>query len=873
MKRFTPVLPLVLASLLAGCSAMSYLGYRLFPDYPEDKNSRLQLAGLAEPVQVFIDELGVPHIRAASEPDLVRAVGFVQGRARFFQMDTIRRYARGRLAELVGEQKSLLGSTSRLDASMRAWGFDRAAGREVELLDPETRTLLEAYADGVNQALARYQPVEYRLLGVEPEPWRVSDTFAVGYMIAWGITHNWRHELCRLLLALGGGWQRAGRIFPAEPWPGPTSLSGAGGRAPLPPSVVDEVKGMFPAHPLHQPPAPGNDAAPLNLAPPSGASNGWVLGGQHTASGHPLLAGDPHLPHTLPSLAFQQQLATPEFDVIGMTVPGIPYVLMGHNRQVAWTMTSAVADVLDLYLERPAPGHPGQVLGPGGPEAVELHEEVIRVRKGDEFSEKTITQRRTPRGPLIDDMFPGLLPADAPLVSVHGIALGAASSIRALRRAARAQDVEQLQQALQGMMSPVNVIAAADRAGHLAMFPTGTVPVRRYHRGTFPVPAWVEKYTWTEMATPRQLPQDHGGPADFFVHANNLLLPVDSQQVLYQVDSAPSYRLERITEMIRARGRHGFASSAKIQQDVLLLRARRLLPVMLADLGAVPEGRPRSATARHPASGATHDASGEGVCSRAERSEYESAAPSRPPRPATGRPPVEQQALHLLAGWDGTASADSAACSIFWALYRQVLIEALRDEINPAGLRFLLSFRYFMNAADGWFADARHPVWDVRGTPRRETRADILHRAWPLALAWLADRLGPQPASWQWGRLHYLQIDHPFGAQASAFNLERWPAPGGSASVWKSHFDMGNELEPFRAKYGPVYRMLVDLGDIDHGRWVIDTGSSGWPRSPHYADQFAMWKAVDYAPMVSDWAEVERQSRALMELLPRQNTP
>lgn len=838
MRNTLPPLLALLATLLAGCQAMSYLGYRMFPDYPEDESEKLELPGLGQPVEIFLDDLGVPHIRAASELDLLRAVGFVQGRARFFQMDTIRRYARGRLAELVGEQPSLLGTTTTLDASMRAWGFDRAAEREVGNLDAETRALLDAYADGVNQALERFPPVEYRLLGVEPEPWRVSDTFAVGYMVGWGITHNWRHELCRLLLAVEVGWQRAEQIFPSRPWAGPTSLGGKQAVNPeLPPAVVEEVKELFPARPPRHPQPGARPAAPL-AAPPSGASNGWVLGGAHTRSGQPLLAGDPHLPHTLPSLAFQQHLSCPEFDVIGMTVPGIPYVLMGHNRQVAWTMTAAVADVVDLYLERPAPGHPGQVLGPGGPEPVELHDEVIRIRKGDEFEHKTVTLRRTARGPLLDDMFPGLLPEHAPLVAVHAMESAAAASLRALRRAARAADVEQLQQALSGMMSPVNVVTAADRAGRVAMFPTGTVPLRRHHRGTFPVPAWVDKYAWTAIAAPQQLPRARGGESDFFVHSNNLLLPVSSQQVLYQVDSAPSYRLERITELLAARQRHDFASMAAIQADVLLLRARRLLPVMLADLAAKPSRQPRSALAQ--------------------------------PDAAT---PVGKRALDLLAAWDGEARADSVACSIFWALYRQALIEALADEVGPAALRFLLSFRYFMNAADGWFADPNHPAWDVRGTPQRETRADILRRAWPRALAWLRERLGPDPEAWRWGRLHFLRVEHPFGARTASFNLERWPAPGGSSSVWKSHFDMGEEQAPFRAKYGPVYRMVVDLADIEHAWWIVDTGSSGWPRSPHYADQAVLWKQVRYAPMVSNWAEVERGARALIELLPQRNTP
>jgi penicillin amidase len=255
-------------------------------------------------------------------------------------------------------------------------------------------------------------------------------------MVAWGITHNWRHEVCRLLLALRVGWERGEKIFPSIPWPGPVAIQVEGEVHELPPAVAEELKEVFPPRPYQAPKETSKvTAARATIEMPefTGASNGWVLGGGRTASGGPMVMGDPHLPHALPSVFFQQHLHTPEMDTIGVTVPGIPYVLIGHNQKVAWTFTAAVADVLDLYVEKPDPQDPAKVLGPEGPQPIETENVVLRIRDGSEFLEKTIRIRRTPRGPLLNDMYPDLIPEDAPLVSLHGIPMGAGRSVRSLR--------------------------------------------------------------------------------------------------------------------------------------------------------------------------------------------------------------------------------------------------------------------------------------------------------------------------------------------------------------------------------------------------------------------------------------------------------
>jgi penicillin amidase len=807
----------------AGCSTWSYLCYRVSPDYPRDATERLDLPGLTAPALVYFDALGVPHVEAKDELDLVRAVGFLHGRARFFQMDVLRRYACGRLAELVGDQEVMLGSTVAMDTTMRGWGFADASRAEADALAGELKPLMDAYVAGVNAALERFEPVEYRLLGVEPEPWTVADSFAASLLVGWGITHNWQQETCRLLLALSVGYERAEQILPPEPWPGPASLQADAPVHELPPSVVPELRSMFPPRvpsgaPLQRQAVMA--AAGAGLPQVEGASNGWVVGGGLTASGMPIVAGDPHLPHMLPSVMFQQHLRCPGLDVIGVTVPGAPYVLIGHNRDVAWTITAAMADVADLCIEQPLPGDEEQVMGPDGPEPLETRVARVRVREGSTYGERVVCTRHTPRGPVLNDLYPRLLGEGAPLVSVRQTPARVAGTLRSFREANRAGSVGELRQEMMSVVTPASVVVAADRAGDVALFATGTVPVRRGHRGTFPVPAWVRDYQWTEWAGPDDVPHAAAAGESLFAHTNNLLVDPARSDVIFHVDSAPSYRRDRIVQMLGQGARHTAESMAQIQRDVLVLRARRILPAILQDL--------------------------EGTSFASQ---------------------TEAQAARLLGQWDCRADADSAACAVFFATYREALIGALQDEVSPEALDFLVSFRYFTNGVDLWFDDPQHPVWDDLGTPEVETRADTVRAAFARGVSRLCQSCGGRdPRRWRWGALHGLHPEHPFGSRLAAFSLPAWEAPGASASVWKAHFDMGDPDEPFRCIYGPVLRMVVDMGDLDHAWWVIDTGSSGWPLSPHYGDQCPLWQEGGLAPMVSDWREIGDSATGVLTL-------
>ena len=823
MKRL--VLLLALSVATTGCAASEFIRYKQKPDYPRNEDTTLALPGLIKEVTVTFDPSGVPHVRAETELDLVRAVGFLQARDRFFQMDMLRRIASGRVSELVGEQPFLDGTTVRFDLAMRGWGLHRAARDDLEAQEPSSRAIMEAYTEGVNAALKHYKPLEYRLLRLEPEDWSMEDSFAIGRLIAFSVTHNWHQEASRLLLALHVGIDRSERIYPSEPMPTGRTLEPQGTLHPLPPSVVPEIEELFPPRPFVADSHRGEEATARLPGTFSGASNAWVVGSDRSSSGKPILANDPHMTHMVPSLMFQQHLSVGSTDVIGITAPGFPYVFAGHNDRVAWGMTSTVADTVDLCVEQVNPDDPNLVLGPDGRWEPLLRERmVIRVRHKDDLIDRHFLVRSTRNGPAFNDMYPGFLPPWSPLVTLRRDTTTVAGSVKALSDMAGVDTVTEFVKATRGLTNPVQTWTVADMDGEVGVYASGRIPIRRNHRGTFAVPGWLKKYDWPGTIAAGDLPSGFGRGDAVFAHGNNLMSDPAASVHHIQVDSGPAYRYDRIVQLLAAHPKHDRDSMAAIQRDVYLGRAARLVPHMMEDLS--------------------------GVRWTSE---------------------VHGKALEILGKWDYTATADSAAAAIFYMTYREAALEALADELDARGLAFLMSQRYSTNVADGWFEEPGHPVWDHRGTSSVEDRADVLKRAFARAVDRLVHGQGEDPAKWRWGRLHELGFIHPFGGKKALSKLVNMPpaeAAGGLDSIWKSHFDLGHPEHPFRAMAGPVWRMVVDLADIHHGWWVSDTGTSGWPGSPHYGDQHELWKKGEYVPMVSDWDDIRADAAGTWTLLP-----
>ena len=568
------------------------------------RSQQARIPGLSGPVDIGFDADGIPRIHATSPTDAAAALGFVHARDRMFQMDLMRRAASGRLSEIAGP------TTLVYDRTMRTLGLRLRAVEAYPTLPPETRAMLEAYARGVNawiELRGRFSAPEFLVLGA-PEPWEPVDSLLWGETMGLWLSLNWRTELSRLSLA-----GRVPQQTIDELWP---SVSGAGwpeaGIAPDQEYAdkAGDLVAMLPRFP-----------EPYTL--PGTASNGWAVDGRHTATGAPLLAGDPHLAFGFPAIWYLARIETPDGVLAGATAPGIPFLVLGHNGHIAWTFTTTGADVQDVFIETAAGD--GQYQTPDGPRPFVVHEEHIKVR-GE--PDQTLTVRETRHGPVISDLTGG----NGPILSVAmaNLAPGNSTAAAGLHALNKALDVKAAGSAAVLITAPVQSLLVAD-SERIALYVTGRVPIRRAGDGSAPVPG-DGSHDWIGWASGDQLPHYVAPASGRLVNANDRIAPPDFPVFLGR-DWFGDWRSRRIRELLDRSDRHTAADFARMQTDTQSNFARQVLPVLLA----VP--------------------SAEGLSARAQA---------------------------LLHGWDGTMATDAPQPLIFNAWIHAFYGRVLRHADIPA---------------------------------------------------------------------------------------------------------------------------------------------------------------------------------------------
>jgi penicillin amidase len=550
MRRFIRILRRVLAGavfvvLFVAAVVTGVLWLTLPP-----RSQQARIAGLTGPVDIGFDADGIPRIRAANATDAAAALGFVHARDRMFQLELMRRAASGRLSEIAGP------ATLALDRSMRTLGLRRRAVADYAALPADTRDILAAYARGVNAWIAergRFSAPEFLFLGA-PEPWEPVDSLLWGETMGLWLSLNWRTELTRQSLA-----GRVPQRMIDELWP-PAAGDGRP-EAALAPGLshaAGELAAVLPRFP-----------SPFTL--PNSASNEWAVDGRHTATGAPLLAGDPHLSFGFPGIWYLARIETPDGVLSGATAPGVPFLVLGHNGHIAWSFTTTGADVQDVFIETPAGD--GQYQTPDGPRPFEVREERIKVR-GE--PDQVLMVRATRHGPVMSD----LRDSGGPILAVAMANLEpgntAAAGLLALNQA---RDVDTAGKAAAMITAPVQNLLVADRE-RIALYVTGRVPIRRAGDGSAPVPG-DGSHDWIGWAPGGQLPHIVAPASGRLVNANDRIAPRDFPVFLGR-DWFGDWRAARIRELLGGSDRHTAADFARMQVDVQSHFARQVLPVLLS---------------------------------------------------------------------------------------------------------------------------------------------------------------------------------------------------------------------------------------------------------------------------------------------------
>lgn len=515
-------------------------------------NQTARIQGLSAPVDISFDADGIPRIKAANDLDAAAALGFVHARDRMFEMDLMRRNASGRLSELAGPV------TLPLDRTMRTLGLRQAAEADYAALPANTRAILQAYANGVNAWIAlrgRFAAPEFLLFGA-PEPWTPVDSLLWGKTMGLWLSLNWRTELSRQALAGHVPQQLIDELWPDESGPGHPQAS-----LTLPQQFADaaaRLEQVLPQFP-----------SPFTL--PNTASNEWAVDGRHSATGAPLLAGDPHLAFGFPAIWYLARIDTPDLTLAGATAPGIPGLVIGRNSHIAWTFTTTGADTQDVFVETPV--GTDQYQTPDGPKPFVTRHETIKVRGQPD---EVMTVRETRHGPVISDLQGRSGPILA--VAMANLAPGdtAAAGLFALNHA---QTVQQAGVAAAEISSPVQNLLVADRQT-IALYVTGRVPIRRAGDGAAPVPG-DGSHDWIGWASGDQLPHYVSPDSGRLVNTNERIAPPDFPVFLGR-DWFGDWRARRVRQMLDTTDRHTATDFARMQTDVVSTFAQQILPVLLA---------------------------------------------------------------------------------------------------------------------------------------------------------------------------------------------------------------------------------------------------------------------------------------------------
>lgn len=769
-----------------------------------------RLEGLQANVQVTRDVNGVPHIVAESLDDLYMAQGYVHAQDRLYQMFFFRTLARGRLGELF--QPRLADA----DRFLRTLGFVRVAEAEYELLEPATRSALEAYTRGVNTFVNTHRdslPIEFSLLGVDFEEWTPVDTLLFGKVQALDLTDTWAHELLASDLLQAVGEDVARTLLPDYPLDVSGTVPRTGAR-----SFERDVEAF------------ASVLQPLKSGWGEGlGSNAWAVAGSKSATGSALLANDPHLGVRNPSIWYQVHLSTRDgtHDVAGFGFAGVPGIVTGHNKDIAWGVTNLAADVMDVYLERLDPeAHPGQYMSAGEWKPLTVYTETIAVRDGTPVTQ---TVRVTEHGPIISDAVP-ISPALSTTItgtySIRWTALEPSRILDAVHGLQTASNWDEFRSALSRWDVPGQNFIYADRQGNIGYQATGRIPVRGQRVGTLPAEGWTGENEWPGYIPFEDLPSIYNPPERFVATANNR--PYDERAAnAFPGYFAPPWRIDRIREVLGSKDKVSLDDMQSLQLDTLSPLARRVVPFLTA----------------------------------VQQSEE----------------PVIQ-AADLLKGWDGSMAADSAPAAIYEVTVNTVISRTVGDEMERDIFLQYLDNRggQALRAISDLLDRPDDPLWDRKDTADVvERRDDVLKDSLVRATAELAAFLGENMNEWSWGKIHTITPRHEFSGATlvgGMFEMPSQPIGGSMSTVAVAGYPLVAAGFPLQQVY-PVtlhqsYRMLLDTGDWSSGKAVFATGQSGQPGSPFRDNLYPLWVNGEYIPMLFDAAEVESNKKGVLTLTP-----
>ena len=786
---------IALTLIAVACAAAWYLHTK-----QPVRSGTVNISRLTEPVTVRYDERGVPHIRAQNEADMYRALGYVHAQDRLFQMEMVRRLANGELAEILGPK---LVDADRLFRTLGLRNFAQAYVSKMDMSRPSSQALL-AYLDGVNQYQATHPaPLEFDVLGIPKRDFTPQDTVAISGYLAYSFAAAFKTEpvLTYVRDKLGADYLRA---FDVD-W------------HPL--GVIDPVALQKDDWKQLTQLAKVSEAALRDAGVPSlEGSNAWVISGQRTASGKPLLAGDPHIAYSAPSVWYEAHLSAPGFELYGHHQALNPLALLGHNTQFGWSLTMFQNDDIDLIAEKVNPENPNQVWYHDQWVNMESRSETIAVKGAPAV---TLTLRKSPHGPIVTDAFATPLASTpiamwwALLETENPVLDGFYALNRADTRAKARSAVEQIQ-------APGLNIVWANAAGDIGWWAAAKLPIRP--PGVNPAfildgsKAEADKLGFYNF---NFNPQEENPARGYIVSANNQPKPSSGVPV-------PGYynlpdRVQRLDAQLRQPDRLWDTEAAQaLQLDI----GNGYGPGILKDLMPLLKG--------------------------------------------VITDPYEKAFLEPLEQWDGNYDSGSIAPLLFTQLLYEIAKGAMADELGEEQFANLLKTRALDQALPRLVADPKSPWWDNVNTKAHEGHFETLRLAWVATLRHLESLYGKDLTQWNWGKAHTLTQVHPLGMQKPLdriFNVGPFAVPGGRETPNNLSYSLGPA--PWAVTTGPSTRRVIDFAKPGEAQGINPLGQSGIYGDSHYDDQVARFVAGYSVPQHLLAEDVKANTQSTLKLQPK----
>ena len=808
MARLFRWLLRIVTGLLVLTLAVTFLLYWFFSRSVPDYGETLSVRGISGEVEIVRDNASVPHIFGPSDEDVYFGLGLAHAQDRLWQMTLMRRTAQGRLSELFGTR------TVKVDELLRRFDFYALSVKSVAAQDAYTQAALGAYAAGVNAwleqvnagARGRGAP-EFWLFEPAIAPWQPADSIAIGKLMALQLSSHLESEVLRARADQMLSDERLRDLLHDYPGAGIAALPDYAGLFDADGDVRFAGVGDTTPTPVDSP------LSPFKSRAFAGASNAWAAAPERSAAGGTLLANDPHLGFTAPSIWYLARLELQSGGVIGGTIPGAPTVLVGRSDRLGWALTSTGADDQDVLIERLNPDAPEEILTPDGWRRMAARRSIINVKDADPID---VTLRWSENGPILpgSHYHLGDVTPRGHVAALSWTALSAEdTTISAILSLMRSGSIEEALEAGEDFIAPPQNLTLVD-GERIAMKVIGKLPrraARHQTEGRMPAPGWMPENRWQGHLTYSGNPEFTDPEGGILGNTNNKV--VDRPFPFHvSYDWGDTQRVQRWERLMQSREVHTRESFIEAQLDTVSITARTLLPLVARDLWFTGEAA-------------------------------EAGTPERRRR----------EALDLLAGWNGEMNEHLPEPLIYMAWMRALQERLIRDELGTLADEFLHLEPVFIERV---FRDVGGAsAWcDVIQSAAEETCSDIARLALDDALLWLSETYGLALETLRWGDAHVATHDHEVLGDVGWFSWivnVRQSTSGGDHTLQRGRTS-GGASDPFYNVHGAGYRGVYDFADPDSSVFVISTGQSGHPLSRHYDDLGELWRRGEYIPMTLD---------------------